>query len=423
MKIWRPYTQEWTAEPALKVASAQGAHLSMPDGRRIFDGISSWWLITHGHCQPEIEEAIAKQPERLAQVVFANFTHDRAEELCESLGRFLPRDLSRAFFSDNGSTAVEVAMKMAYQFCRQSGFTKRTKFLALEKSYHGDTCGAMSVSRDGEFTHNYKGLLFDIVRCNQGTRLADPEEAWVADCLDILNRQAGELCALILEPLLQGAGGMIVWPAAAVKRICEEARKRGVLVIFDEVMTGFGRTGTMFAFEQLGFTPDFLCLSKGLTGGFLPMGLTVTREEVFSAFLSESPNKMFFHGHSFTGNAISCAAAVANLRVWEREPVLERLAAMNAAHVEALECVPAGLPIGERRTCGPVGILELDLKSDYAGSFSRSVFAGSLARDVYVRTLGSTVYLMPPYCATPNEIKAAWSVLVDVVTDSLRPAK
>jgi adenosylmethionine-8-amino-7-oxononanoate aminotransferase len=309
-------------------------------------------------------------------------------------------------------------MKMAYQYCRQSGCSQKRKFLVFERSYHGDTCGAMSVSRDGDFNRNYKDLLFEVIRCRQGTSSADPASVWTEDFLAQLDRHAGEICAVLLEPLIQGAGGMIVWPSAAVRFICEEARRRGVLVIFDEVMTGFGRTGSLFAFEQIDFTPDLLCLSKGLTGGFLPMGLTVASADVFAAFLSDSPEKMLFHGHSFTGNALSCAAAVANLEIWRREPNAERLRAINIAHHAALERPPAGLPIKERRVCGTLGVVELDLPAAYGGAFSRQLFSKCLEQGIFLRTLGSTIYLMPPYCATACEVQAAWQTVFSAAANS-----
>ncbi len=415
MKIWRPYTQEGNAMPALEVAQARGAHLDLADGRRIFDGISSWWLVTHGHGTAEIQQAVATQSRKFAQTVFANFTHEPARELCSELERVLPVSLTRCYFSDNGSTAVEVALKMAYQFCAQTGKGRRRKILAFERSYHGDTCGAMSVSQRGAFTENYSGMLFEIVRCKQGLSINDPLASWVDDFDRQMQVHGEDICAVIVEPLLQGAGGMIVWPKAAVRRICEEAKRRGILVIFDEVMTGFGRTGSLFAFEQIGCTPDLLCLSKGLTGGVLPMGLTVVSDQVFQGFYAEEPDKMLFHGHSFTGNALSCAAAVANLKLWRQNDVRVRLGEIERAQVTALERAPAGLAIRERRSCGTVGIVDFDLPGDYGGWFSRRVYKDCLNGGVFIRTLGSTVYLMPPYCATPGEIQEAWAVIFAVI--------
>jgi adenosylmethionine-8-amino-7-oxononanoate aminotransferase len=411
VKIWRPYTQEMTATPPLAVRSASGAHLHLESGQAVFDGISSWWLVTHGHCHSRIQEAIRKQLESIHQVVFANFTYSAAEEFTALLGGFLPKDLSRAFFSDNGSTAVEVAMKMAYQYSKQSGNPQRQKFLNFEHSYHGDTSGAMSVSQRGLFTKNYQGLLFETIRCQQGHGPSDPFEAWTSDFMSKLEEFENQICAVILEPLIQGAGGMIFWPVEALQQICTLARKKGIPVIFDEVMTGFGRTGSMFAFEQVGVVPDFLCLSKGLTGGFLPMGLTVTRTEIFEAFSSERSDKMLFHGHSYTGNSLSCAAALANLHVWQEESPLDKLRAISEAHSRALTRLSQRLPLRNVRVCGTVAAFEIPSPEQYAGKTSQKIFASCLEQGVFLRPLGPTVYLMPPYCSKLEDLEQAWEIL------------
>ncbi len=415
MRIWRPYTQEMTAEPPLSVRSAQGSFLYLESGQKVFDGISSWWLITHGHGHPRIKEAINRQLESLHQVVFANFTYSVAEKFADLLGQFLPKDLDKMFFSDNGSTAVEVSMKMAYQYAQQCGHGSRNKFLAFERSYHGDTCGAMSVSQKGPFNENYKDLLFDIIRCRQGESTNDSLEMWTSDFLEKIDEFQDQICAVILEPLIQGAGGMVVWPKEAVRVICEAARQKGILVIFDEVMTGFGRTGSMFAFEQVNFIPDFLCLSKGLTAGFLPMGLTMTRSEIFESFLDQRTQRMLFHGHSFTGNALSCAAALANLEVWRDEAVHKQLNAISELHAKILAQLTLKLPMCQPRVCGTIGAFDLDSPEKYGGSTSRQIFSKCLERGVFVRPLGSTVYLMPPYCSTLEDIENAWNTIGNAV--------
>jgi adenosylmethionine-8-amino-7-oxononanoate aminotransferase len=420
MKTWRPYTQEMTAGLPLSVQSALGAHLRLESGQYIFDGISSWWLVTHGHCHPRIQEAIKKQLESLHQIVFANFTYAAAEKFTAKLGEFLPLELNRVFFSDNGSTSVEVAMKMAYQFAKQSGFENKTKFLTFKHSYHGDTCGAMSVSNKGIFTENYQGLLFDVIRCNQGEFPSDPLELWTSDFVHKINDVESQICAVILEPLIQGAGGMIVWPIEAIKTICELCKKKGIPIIFDEVMTGFGRTGTMFTFEQVGIVPEFLCLSKGLTAGFFPMGLTITKNEIFEAFLSSKPQNMFFHGHSYTGNALSCAAALANLELWQEENPLNKLKEISAIHTRALKNISSRIPVQNSRVCGTIGAINLmhlqsapkdSNISQYGGNVSHKIYSKCLQQGVFVRPLGSTIYLMPPYCSNRDDIEMAWRVI------------
>lgn len=415
MNLWRPYTQMLSAQPPIPLLSARGSYLQTQDGRAIFDGISSWWLITHGHGQKEITEAIAQQAEKLEQVVFANFTHEPAEELAELLGSLLPNPLSSLFLSDNGSTAVEVAMKMAFQFAAQTGQPQRTKFVAFTQSYHGDTCGAMSVSGDSSFTKPYHGMRFEILRAEQGQSIQNSLSAWISSFEKIMDSHGSEIAAVLLEPLLQGAGGMIVWPIEAVQKIYDLSKKYGALVIFDEVMTGFGRTGSMFAFEQIQRTPDLLCLSKGITGGFLPLGATIATAEIYNAFLSVQTDKMLFHGHSYTGNALSCAAASANLKLFKKMNLLQHLSLLSAAHTKALQKISKHHVLKEVRVCGTVGVLELSHESTYGNSFSAEIQKKALKHNLFIRPLGNTIYLMPPYSSTPEDIAWAWSQIDDLL--------
>lgn len=415
MILWRPYTQMLSAEPPTPLLSAQGSYLYTKDGRAIFDGISSWWLITHGHGQNEIADAIAQQSKKLEQVVFANFTHEPAEELAELLGSLLPHQLNSLFLSDNGSTAVEVAMKMAYQFTTQSGQPQRTKFVSFTHSYHGDTCGAMSVSGDSAFTKPYNGMRFEILRAAQGMSVQDPLSVWISSFEKMMASKGSEIAAVLLEPLLQGAGGMIVWPIEAVQKIYDISKKHGALVIFDEVMTGFGRTGTMFAFEQINRIPDLLCLSKGITGGFLPLGATVTTHDIYSAFLSPHVDKMLFHGHSYTGNALSCAAACANLKLFKKMNFSLHLSALTAAHSKALQKLSEHQSLKEVRVCGTIGVVELSQVSIYGNSLSAKIQKEALKLNLFIRPLGNTIYLMPPYSSTPDEIAWAWSQIDNIL--------
>ena len=411
MKIWRPYTQMQTALPPLMVKNAAGAFLTLKSGRKVFDGISSWWLINHGHANEEIAEAISSQAKQMEQVVFANFTHGPAEELCELLGTFLPESLSSLFFSDNGSTAVEVAMKMAYQFQAQSGRSKRVKFVAFEKAYHGDTCGAMSVSAHSIFTNPYGEMRFEVLHAKQGHLISDPIEKWVSDFEKIIQEFSDQVCAVILEPLVQGAGGMVMWPVKAIEIICELARENNILVIFDEVMTGFGRTGLMFAFEQTKIIPDLLCLSKGLTGGFLPMGLTISTEEIYEAFLDKTAAKMFFHGHSYTGNALSCAAAVANLKLFKKLSIKNIIAPIEKAHRDYLEKCSKRLSVKEVRICGSIGVLELNMDSHYGNDFTIKMQQLAMEENLFIRPLGGVIYLLPPFCSTREDIERSWEII------------
>jgi adenosylmethionine-8-amino-7-oxononanoate aminotransferase len=413
MKIWRPYTQMQMAGHFPIIDAAKGSFLHLQNGQHCFDGISSWWVITHGHCHPEITEAIKKQSTLLDQVIFANFSHEPAEELIDRLAQFLPQELDVAFFSDNGSTAVEVAMKMAYQAQNQKGSPERRKFLTFAQAYHGDTCGAMSVSGDMVYTQAYLGLQFEVLRAKQGRLLSEPDDVWLSDFKEKLKSHGPELAAVILEPLVQGAGGMIVWPKHVVDEVVRLARAAGLLVIFDEVMTGFGRTGTMFAFEQLNMIPDFICLAKGLTGGTLPMALTITTSSVYDLFLSQDPNRMLFHGHSFTANPIACAAAVANLKIFERESPIQRINKFESIHRQCLEAIPIR---ANRRTIGTIGVLELTTnKLGYGGTFTREFSENCMKKGLFIRPMGNLIYLMPPYSATPEDLTRSWQIIEDVL--------
>ena len=269
----------------------------------------------------------------------------------------------------------------------------------------------MSVSAKSVFTNPYGKMCFDVLRARQGEHTNDPIEKWIMDFENIIQLHSEEICAVLLEPLLQGAGGMIKWPAEAIELICQKAREKNILVIFDEVMTGFGRTGSMFAFEQTKIVPDLLCLSKGLTGGFLPMGLTISTEEIYEAFLDSSTDKMFFHGHSFTGNALSCAAAVANLKIFQNKDIIQNLSQIKKTHELSLEKISKEIPLKETRVCGSVGVLELSTDSCYGNIFSKKLNELTIEQDLFIRPLGNVVYLMPPFCSTSSEVESAWQII------------
>lgn len=403
---------------SFKIEKALGAYLYPNDGSPILDGISSWWVTTHGHCEPRIAEAIARQSQKLDQVLFANFEHENAEQLISILGSFLPSELSHFFFSDNGSTSVEVALKMAIQFWQQCGLENKNKILSFKHSYHGDTVGAMSLSAEGVFTKPYRGLLFPVKRADQGVYLRDGIEAFTTSAMEILNEQHKELAAIILEPLIQGAGGMIVWPKVAVQKIVQEAQKNNVLVIFDEVMTGFGRTGSLFPHKRLGLTPDIVCLSKGLTGGSLPLGLTVTKPKVFEAFLSLKKEKMLFHGHSFTGNAISCAAATASLQLFKDrnyDQIWSFIERVHRAKAKSIENHPL---VKDIRILGTMAAIEIadSLNNGYTSSITNDFCSFSLERGVFLRPLGNVIYTLPPYCVSEADLDLIWQVMVDFLS-------
>ena len=432
--IWRPYTQPAMAQAPLQLARTEGSYLYTSDNKKIFDGISSWWLVTHGHCHPEIAAAISGAAKKIDQVVFADFTHEPAEELVEALQEILPASLKHFFFSDNGSTAVEVALKMALQCWQQRWYPSRRKFIALGSAYHGDTVGAMSVSGQGPFTRPFKNIMFEILRVAQpefwnfvedpfffpessdGTKNSvakkDGLNAFLGELISTLENQKDEIAGLIIEPLVQGAGGMIMWPASVLQKLSTECKRHGIFLIFDEVMTGFGRTGAMFAMSRADVVPDMVCLSKGLTGGALPLSLTVTTSEIFEAFVSNDKSKTFFHGHSFTGNPISCAAAVANLKLMKQENIKVRWHEIESAHREGLKKLAQNLPIQEPRICGTIGAFNwASPAAGYLDPLPTRLMYRLLDKGLFIRPLGSVVYLMPPYSSTKSEVEWAWTTI------------
>ena len=411
--------QQMTAPPE-KVTQARGATLELENGQEVIDAISSWWVTTHGHCPPEISQAIADQAAKLDQILFANFSHDPAEALVEKLLDFLPSSLCTAFFSDNGSTAIEVALKMALQACQQKGLKKKKKFLALEHSYHGDTVGAMSVGGRSLFTSPYESMLFSVLRAPHPTQPHLSPEEYAGSAIQMIEEHHQDLAGVIIEPLVQGTGGMIKWPKEAVQKICECTKAHDVFLIFDEVMTGFGRTGSLFAFEQVGVTPDLLCLSKGLTGGQLPLSLTIASKEIYEAFLSPQKSKMFFHGHSFTANPISCAAALANLEIFEKQGLQvakENWQRISSIHQERIKRI-SPQQVSHQRVCGTIAAL--DLKTNQAGyenQMSEKIFHFAFKRGVFLRPLGNILYILPPYCISDEQLHLTWDVIESICSE------
>jgi adenosylmethionine-8-amino-7-oxononanoate aminotransferase len=410
--IWHPFTQHGLGEPIPLVERAAGALLHTRDGATMIDAISSWWVTTHGHCHPRIMAAIAEQAQKLDQLIFAGWTHEPAETLAVGLIAIMPESLTRVFFSDSGSTSVEVALKMAlgYWAARDE---PRHRIVVMEHSYHGDTIGAMSVGARGVFNRTYEPLLFDVGRIPFPAAGA---EQTTLDALEALCRE-GDTAALIVEPLILGAGGMLVYPPhvlAAMHAICAA---HGVLFIADEVMTGWGRTGTLLACEQANVVPDILCLSKGLTGGSLPLAVTMASEAVFEAHWSTDRARMFFHSSSYTANPIACAAACANLAVWREEPVRDRIATLAAMQAERLDMLGRYCHFDNPRTLGTIAAL--DLKSGEAAGYLDTLAPRLMAffqtRGVLLRPLGNTVYVMPPYCITREQLGQVWDAIGEAV--------
>ena len=412
--VWHPFTQHGLAEPVPLVERAEGALLFTRDGRRVVDAISSWWVVTHGHCHPRITAAIAGQAGRLDQLIFAGWTHEPAEQLAAGLvttinGVLGSAALGHVFFSDSGSTCVEVALKMALGYWARRR-AARHRILVLEHSYHGDTIGAMSVGARGVFNRTYAPLLFDV-----GT-IPFPTSGLEQTCLAALEAACAREApaAFLVEPLLLGAGGMLTYPAsvlAEMRRICAHY---GVLFIADEVMTGWGRTGTLLACEQAGVIPDVLCLAKGLTGGSLPLAVTMASEALFEAHWSDDRADMFYHSSSYTANAIACAAANANLAIWREEPVAERiadLAVRQAAGLAALAQVPG---LTAPRQAGTIIAVDVGAPgAGYLSDLAPRLAAQFRDADVLLRPLGNTIYAMPPYCITPADLARVHAAMAD----------
>jgi adenosylmethionine-8-amino-7-oxononanoate aminotransferase len=405
--VWHPFTQHGLGEPIPLVTHAQGAALHTADGRRVIDAISSWWVTTHGHCHPRIMAAIAAQTAKLDQIIYAGWTHEPAETLARGLIAIMPPALTHVFYSDSGSTSVEVALKMALGFWTNRG-ESRHRILVMEHSYHGDTIGAMSVGARGVFNQAYAPLLFDV-----GT-IPFPATGHEQATLDVLEAACRDRpAAFIVEPLILGAGGMLIYPAHILAEMRAICARYDVLFIADEVMTAWGRTGTLLACEQADVVPDILCLSKGLTGGAVPLAVTMATQPIFDAHLSDDRARMFFHSSSYTANPIACAAAVANLEIWRDEPVLQRIADLGARQRARLGAL-AGIT-GKRRI-GTITAMEVPVgDGGYLAAIGPRLLKHFRDRDVLLRPLGNTVYVMPPYCISDADLDTVYEAIATAV--------
>ena len=409
--LWHPTTQVATSPEPLLVRSARGCELELADGRRLIDAISSWWVTLHGHAEPSIAAAIARQAQQLEQVIFANFSHQPAEQLATRLSTLT--GLERLFFSDNGSTAVEVALKIAWQWWRNQGSDRR-RLIAFEGAYHGDTFGAMALGERSLFTAAYEPLLFEVAR------VPWPHTHW--DDASVEARETAALtrleealrtptAAVILEPLIQGAAGMRLVRPAFVRAVAERVKAAGALLIADEVMTGFGRTGALFASLRAGIQPDLMALSKGLTGGFLPMGVTMASERLHQGFISATtPTHTFFHGHSFTANPLGCAAALASLDLLQHNP--ERYQQFEARHHAGLEPLSHHPLVSRVRCLGTMAAFEVDAgATTYLNPVGRQIQRLCLEQGVFLRPLGNVVYLLPPLGISEEQLQRVYGAL------------
>lgn len=487
--IWHPFTQAKIAPQPLLVKSAQNEFLNIVDQdgneKKVIDGISSWWVNIHGHSHPYINERIKEQVDKFEHAIFAGFTHEPAIEMVKKLLPLLPKEdssaykkssrvLEKVFFSDNGSTSVEVAIKMAIQFWHNQGETKRNRVIAFKDSYHGDTVGAMSTSGTALFNEPFKKIMFPVdfvdspaideqgffSSCPNGQQSKSPElklkelevhENRILKQVDVLiSKYPDEVAAVLIEPLVQGAGGMKFHSEAFLNKLRVLCDYRGVLLIADEVFTGFGRTGSVFACEQANVVPDIICISKGITGGYLPLGLTVTTEDVYSAFHSDSRLKTFFHGHSFTGNPLSCAAAVASLELFEKERSLDKIKEINKKMKASLDCSELWRLklVNDIRIRGAVGVIELNdpsssakqvtqmgnsmiqigekgeseqsssdasSSSEYLAEIGPKLSKEFLRRHILLRPLGNVLYFLPPYTINEQSLDYCLQSIKDVL--------
>ena len=408
--LWHPTTQVAVAPEPLRVVSARGCLLELDDGRQLIDAISSWWVTLHGHAEPSIAAAIGRQALQLEQVIFANFSHPTAEALATRLSTLT--GLERLFFSDNGSTAVEVALKIAWQWWRNQG-SERRQLIAFEGAYHGDTFGAMALGDRSLFTAPYDELLFDVARIPwPHTHWGDEGlEQREAEALSQLDRALQTpTAALIVEPLIQGASGMRLVRPSFLRAVAERVQASGALLIADEVMTGFGRTGALFACQRAGLKPDLMALSKGLTGGFLPMGVTMASERLYRGFISDTPAHTFFHGHSFTANPLGCAAALASLDLLQHNP--ERYQQFEARHRPALEQISNHPRVKQVRCLGTMAAFELEAgATSYLNPVGRQIQRLCLEQGVFLRPLGNVVYLLPPLSISEPQLQRCYDAL------------
>jgi adenosylmethionine-8-amino-7-oxononanoate aminotransferase len=409
--VWLPYTQMKTAMPPLPVARTDGCRITLADGRELIDGIASWWTACHGYNHPHIRQAVERQLAAMPHVMFGGLVHEQALTLARRLAGLLPGDLDRVFFSESGSVSVEVAMKMAVQFWVNRGQPKRRKFVAFRDGYHGDTTGAMAVCDPEEGMHTlFRGLLPEHVIVD----LPRDEETTVA-FEQVLERHADEIAGIITEPLVQGAGGMKFHEPVVLQRLRQGADRYDLLLIFDEIFTGFGRTGTMFACEAAGVVPDIVTLSKALSGGTLPLAATVARRKVFDAFWSNDPKKALMHGPTFMGNALACAAANASLDLFEREPRLDQVAMISKALSRGLQPCRELPGIVDVRVKGAIGVVELERISDLNEMRARFVDEG-----LFIRPFGNIVYLTPAFVVSDAELDKLTTAVVKVVGEAAR---
>jgi len=402
--IWHPYTQQLKSSAPLPIVRAEGCYLYDENDRRIIDAVSSWWVTLHGHSHPYIVERVTAQLKKLDQVIFAGFTHEPAIELAEKLLALLPKKQQKVFYSDNGSTAVEVALKMCLQYWFNKG-VPRKKVLAFRNGYHGDTFGAMSVSGRSAWTAPFDSLLFEVIFIDT------PDTKNIAALKDLIAKYASDLACFVYEPLVQGSAGMLMYGAKELNELMVHCRKNGVLMIQDEVFTGFGRTGKNFAADYLTEQPDLMCFSKGLTGGTMPLGVTTCTEEIYEAFLSKDKMKTLFHGHSFTANPLSCTAAIASIELLAQADTQEKINRICKRHEEFAKLITEHPKVKEVRQTGTIIAIEwkTETGTSYFSDLRNQLYDYFLEKGILMRPLGNVIYLLPPYCISDQDLEEIYN--------------
>lgn len=435
--LWHPCTQMHDHEnfPLIPIKSGKGVWLEDFDGKRYLDGISSWWVNLFGHSNPTINAALKNQIDTLEHVIFAGFTHETGIELAEKLVNITPAKLSRCFYADNGSAAVEVALKMSFHFWQNCGQTQKTKFVTLENSYHGETLGALAVGDVALYKKTYAPLLMNVITApspdcyfrEEGESWADYSTHQFEKIEKILEQNANDVCAVIVEPLVQCAGGMRMYDAIYLKLLRAACDKYQIHLIADEIAVGFGRTGTLFACEQANISPDFLCLSKGLTGGYLPLSAVLTTNEIYNAFYDDySKLTAFLHSHSYTGNALACRAALATLGIFETQNVIQQNHVLAEKMAELSQCFLNHPNVAEVRQTGMILAIELVKNKTTREPFpwqerhGLQIHRYALSKGVLLRPLGNVIYFMPPYVITFDELTlmfdVAWQAIIEATT-------
>ncbi|MCS3528994.1 adenosylmethionine--8-amino-7-oxononanoate transaminase [Chryseobacterium sp. JUb7] len=407
---WHPYTQMKTADDIIPIVKGKGVYLFDEQGKQYIDAVSSWWVTLHGHANPYIAQKIFEQLNTLEQVIFAGFTHKPATLLSEKLLQILPDRQKKVFYSDNGSTAVEVALKMSIQYTQNQG-KKKTKILAFKNAYHGDTFGAMAVSGRGTWTQPFGEMLFEVIFIDT------PTSENLENLQSEIKNIADEVACFIFEPLIQGAAGMLMYKAEDLDRLMKACRESGILMIQDEVFTGFGRTGELFAANHLSEKPDIMCFSKGLTGGTLPMGITTCTNEIYNAFLSDDQSKTLFHGHSFTANPLSCTAALASMELLLEKETQKNIRRITEQHAQFSEVLKKHENIENVRQTGTIIAWEVKTshETSYFNTIGKVFYKEFLDRGIIIRPLGNVMYLVPPYCITSGELDFIYQNIIEVV--------